>query len=96
MQRRAEILQLLTTEYLGGNVQQRESCFIYHIWLDRKGLIAVEDDGLLRLVPVGVMPQQRNQVCFRCLPGCQISHNTIFRKALFVFIHNFIKLIFQI
>ena len=96
MQRRAEILQLLTTEYLGGNVQQRESRFIYHVRLNRECLIAIEDDGLLCLVPVRVAPQQRNQVCFRCLPGCQISHNAFLRKALFVFIHDFIKLIFQL
>ena len=96
MQCCAEILQLLTAEYLGSNVQQRESRFIYRVRLNREGLIAVEDDGLLRLVPVRVTPQQRNQVCFRCLLGCQISHNTFLRKALFVFIHDFIKLIFQL
>lgn len=58
MQCCAEILQLLTAEYLRGDVQQREGRFIYHIRLNREGLITVEDDGLFILVPIGMTPQQ--------------------------------------
>ena len=58
MQCCAEILQLLNAEYLGGDVQQREGRFIYHIRLNREGLITVEDDGLFILVPIGMTPQQ--------------------------------------
>ena len=44
MQCCAEILQLLTAEHLRGDVQQREGRFIYHIRMNREGLITVEDD----------------------------------------------------
>ena len=67
VQRCAKILQMLTAEYLGSNVQQRESRFIYRVRLNREGLIAVEDNGLLRFIPVGMLPQQL-QKAYLCSP----------------------------
>ena len=49
---------MLTAEHLGGDVQQREGRFIYHIRMNREGLITVEDDSLFILVPIGMTPQQ--------------------------------------